>query len=240
MGGARGFAAVSRESRATRLHTWSPGLRAGRPYPGPGDGSLTFGKRCHPIWAMIYAHMKLLIALALLALAATTIAQSEPKAQEAKGIDLGGPTMTVFVARDTAAWDSVKQTVGKQQMIPRGMPKGDGLELLDAVDFRKQMIVAVFWGEMNFSGQSERCWIEQVSEAKGEVVVDCRATLWGGAVKASYRAWPYHVKVVPRSDGPVQFKQTTEWKAAPGRSEKDKVLATLKTGEWKQEIAVGK
>src|SRR6266446_9396317 len=98
-------------------------------------------------------------------------------------------------------------------MLPIGMPKGDDLKLLDGIDFQKQMIVAVFWGKMNFSGQGERCWIEKVPAGKEEVVVDCRATLWGGAVDASYRAWPYHAKAVPRSDLPVQFRQTTEWKA---------------------------
>ena len=178
--------------------------------------------------------MKHIIALILLAFTSLSVAQ--PRPQEVKGTNLGGKTGTVFVARDRATWDKVKQTLGQPQMLPIGMPKGDDLKVLDGVDFQKQMIVAVFWGQMNFSGQGEECWIEGVSVEKEEVVVDCRATLWGGPVKHSYRAWPYHAKVVPRSELPVRFKQTTEWTARPGRSEKDKTVATLKLGDWKQEI----
>jgi len=161
---------------------------------------------------------------------------AEQQMQEAKGIDLGGQTTTVFVARDKDTWNAVKQAVGKPQMIPEGMTKGDGLNRLDDIDFQKQMIVAVFWGEMSFSGQGEKCWIEAVTTGKEEVTVDCRAILWGGAVKHAYRAWPYHVKVVPRSDLPLRFTQTTEWKADPNRSEKNKTLAVLKAGEWKCQV----
>ena len=164
---------------------------------------------------------------------------AEPQAPEAKGIDLGGKTAMVFVARDKATWDAVKQAAGKRQMLPRGMPQGD-LKPLDAIDFQKQMIVAVFWGEMAFSGQGEKCWIERVSAGKEEIVVDCQATLWGGAVVHAYRAWPYHAKAVPRSDLPVRFRQTTELKANPGHSEKDKTLAILKATEWKREIPAEK
>lgn len=178
--------------------------------------------------------MKHIIALLLLAFTSLSVAQPQP--QEVKGTNLGRKTGMVFVARDRATWDKVKQTLGEPKMLPIGMPKGDDLKVLDGVDFQKQMIVAVSWGQMNFSGHGEKCWIEGVSVASGEVLVDCRATLWGGAVDASYRAWPYHAKVVPRSELPVRFKQTTEWTAPPGRSEKDKTVATLKNGEWTQEI----
>ena len=89
---------------------------------------------------------------------------------------------------------------------------------------------------MNFSSQTEKCWIEEVAILKDEVLVDCRATLWGGAVDASFRAWPYHVKVVPRSALPVRFKQTTVWTARPDHTEKDKTVGTMKDEEWKQEL----
>ncbi|MDX1948307.1 MAG: hypothetical protein SFU86_23150 [Pirellulaceae bacterium] len=160
---------------------------------------------------------------------------TEKQVQEARGIDLGGPTTIVFVARDKVTWDAVKKAAGKPQMLPLGMPPGDDLESLDNVDFQKKMIVAVFWGEMTFAGRGEQCWIESVTTGKEEVVVDCRATLWGGRTTAAYRAWPYHAKVVDRSELAVRFTQTTEWKATPDRSEKVKVLATIKAGEWKQE-----
>ena len=123
--------------------------------------------------------------------------------------------MAVFVARDKTAWDAVKKAVGDRQMIPIGSAKGGGLDRLDTVDFQKDMIVAVFWGQMSFSGQGERCWIESVTTGKDEVTVDCRASLWGGAVKHAYLAWPYHAKAVKRSDLPVTFVQTTEYKAMP-------------------------
>jgi len=161
---------------------------------------------------------------------------SDLRVQDIRGIDLGARAPTVFVARDSNTWNAVKQAVGKPQMIPKGMTKGDGLSRLDDIDFQKQMIVAVFWGEMSFSGQGEKCWIEAVTTGKEEVTVDCRAILWGGAVKRAYRAWPYHVKVVPRSDLPLRFTQTTEWKADPNRSEKNKTLAVLKAGEWKCQV----
>ncbi len=121
-------------------------------------------------------------------------------------------------------------------MLPIGMKKGGDLGLLDGTDFQKEMNVAVLWGEMNFSSQNEKCWIEEVAILKDEVVVDCRATLWGGAVDASFRAWPYHVKVVPRSALPVRFKQTTVWTARPDHTEKDKTVGTMKDEEWKQEF----
>jgi len=178
--------------------------------------------------------MKHIIALLLFAIRSMSFAQPEPL--EVKGIDLGGKTMMVFVARDKATWDKVKQTLGEPKMLPIGMAKGADLKTLDGTDFKTQMIVGVFWGQMNFSGHGEKCWIEGVSVAHGEVLVDCRATLWGGAVDASYRAWPYHAKIVPRSELPVRFAQTTERTAPPGRTEKDKTVATLKLGDWKQEI----
>ena len=179
--------------------------------------------------------MKNIIALSLLAF--TSLALAQPPAQEVKGTNLGGKTGTVFVARDKATWDKVKKSLGEPQTLPIAMPKGDDLTALDGVDFKNQMIVVVSWGQMNFSGHGEKCWIEGVLVAKDEVLVDCRATLWGGPVDASYKAWPYHAKVVPRSELPVQFKQTTEWTAPPARSEKDKTLATLKNREWKKEIS---
>jgi hypothetical protein len=77
------------------------------------------------------------------------------------------------------------------------------------------MIVAVFWGQMSFAGEGEKCWIESVTTGKDEVTVDCRANLWGGAVDHAYRAWPYDAKVVKRSNLPVTFVQTTEYKGNP-------------------------
>lgn len=116
---------------------------------------------------------------------------------------------------DKAAWDAVKKAVGDRQMLPRGFAKGGGLDRLGAVDFQKDMIVAVFWGQMSFAGEGEKCWIEGVTTGKDEVIVDCRANFWGGAVDHAYRAWPYHAKAVKRSDLPVTFMQTTEYKARP-------------------------
>ncbi len=142
----------------------------------------------------------------------------------------------VFVARDQATWENVKEAFGAPKMLPIGMKKEGDLGLLDGTDFQKEMIVAVLWGEMNFSRGDEKCWIEEVAILKDEVVVDCRAMLWGGSVDASFGAWPYHVKVVPRSALPVRFKQTTVWTARPDRTEKDKTVGTMKDEEWKQEL----
>ena len=144
----------------------------------------------------------------------------------------------VCVARDKAAWEAIKHAAGKGKVLPIGTAQGNDLGLLDATDFQRQMIVAVFWGEMAFSGQGEKCWIEGVTVGKEEVVVNCRATLWGGAVKHAYRALPYYVKVVARNDLPVRFRQSTELKANPGRSEKDKTIGIVKAGAWKREASV--
>ena len=124
-------------------------------------------------------------------------------------------------------------------MMPRGTKPGDPLEKLDDTDFGRQMIVAVFWGEMSFSGQNEKCRIESVKVEAGKLVVRCQAELWGGAVKHAYRAWPYEVRAVPQSDLPVILVQTTNYQAAPKQSQKDKLLATLEPGEWKKEIKRG-
>lgn len=79
-----------------------------------------------------------------------------------------------------------------------------------------------------------------MTDGKDSVTVDFRANLWGGPVKHAYRAWPYHAKAVARSDLPVTFIQTTEYKGNPSLSEKDKKLATLKPGEWQWKMKEGK
>ena len=145
---------------------------------------------------------------------------------EASGIDLGGAKPVVYVVRDKATWDAVKKEAGGPQMLPIGFAKGVGLETLDKTDFDKQMIVAVFWGQMTFAGRGEKCWIESVKVGEKEVVVDCRAVLWGGRVGAAYRAWPYHARVVERSELPVKFVQTTELKGID-RTEKDQLLGVV-------------
>jgi hypothetical protein len=165
---------------------------------------------------------------------------AKPSVQEVSGIDFGGKTPMVFVARDKAAWEMVVQATGERRMLPIGFAAGQDLTSLGNIDFGKKMIVAVFWGEMSFSGQGEKCRIERVTAGTDEVVVDCAATLWGGAVKRAYRAWPYHALVVERSDLPVRFRQTTEWKADPKRSEKEKTLAVVAAKEWKKEVGSGK
>jgi len=163
-------------------------------------------------------------------------AEEPPQVKQARGIDLGGNVMALYVARDKATWDAVQQAAGERHEFPGGKLKGEGLERLDGVDFQQEMVVAVFWGEMNFSGHDEKCWIEGVSIGETEVTVDCRASLWGGDILRSFRAWPYDVKVVRRSELPVTFKQTTEYTAKPGLPEKEKIIAKLKSGQWKREI----
>lgn len=171
---------------------------------------------------------------------AKQIPAAKPAVQEAVGIDFGSRTAMVVVARDKAAWEAALQAAGKKQMVPIGMAKAQDLASLGKIDFGKQMIIAVFWGELSFSGHNEKCRIERTAVAGGELVVDCRATLWGGAVDAAYRAWPYHALVVDRSDLPVRFRQTTELKAAPDRIEKDKTLAIVRPTESRRELSAGK
>ena len=197
--------------------------------------------------ALLSKMMSRLLALFLLTFAAAPIAPllllrvpsapvAQPKPTDTKGNDWGGKAAMVIVARDQATWEKAKQSAGELRMLPIGMPKGDDLKILDGVDFKKEMIVAVFWGEKNFSRHGEKCWIENVSVLKDEVVVECRRSLWAGPTDASYRAWPYHAKVVPRSEQPVNFRQKTDWIDAPARVEKAKTVATLKGAEWKQEF----
>ena len=167
-------------------------------------------------------------------------AATKPAPRQAVGIDFGSGTAMVVVARDKAAWEGALAAAGKPQMVPIGMPKGDDLASLGNIDFSKQMIVAVFWGQLSFSGHDEKCRIERVAVDGGELVVDCRATLWGGAVDAAYRAWPYHALVVDRSELPVRFRQTTELKGGPTRGEKEKTLAVVTPTESKKELTTGK
>ncbi len=168
-------------------------------------------------------------------------AEPPPRTTEIRGIDLGGKGMQLFVARDKATWDAVRKEVNERRMVPTGMSKkGKGLDRLDSADFSKEMIVAVFWGKMEFTGEGEKCWIENVKAGKDEVIVDCRANLWGGAVDHAYRAWPYDAKIIARSDLPVTFMQTTEYKANPSQSEKERKLATLKSGEWQWKMKEAK
>jgi hypothetical protein len=169
-------------------------------------------------------------------------AEKPAPARQVRGADLGGTAAMVYVARDKATWDAVKKAVGERHEFPRSAVKGESpqdqsLERLDNVDFQQDMIVAIFWGEMNFSGHEEKCWIEAVDISDRQVSVACRANLWGGYVKRSYRAWPYEARVVRRSDLPVTFVQDTEYKADPNLMEKNKVLATLKPDQWKLEIS---
>ena len=126
--------------------------------------------------------------------------------------------------------------------LPADRQREPGLPQFNGVDFQKQMIVAVFWGEMNFAGHDEKCWIESVGKAKDAdghdfIKVDCQANLWGGEILRSYTAYPYHVMVVPRSNLPVKFLQTVRYRADKARGEKDKILATLGPNAWKQELA---
>jgi hypothetical protein len=167
-------------------------------------------------------------------------AEPPPPVKEVRGTDLGGAAMILYAARDRAAWDEVKKAAGDRRMLPIGMPKGEGLDQLDATDFQREMIVAVFWGQMSFAGEGEKCWIESVTAGHEEVTVHCRANLWGGAVDHAYRAWPYHAKAVPRSGLPVTFVQTTDFKANPKLSERAKKLATLQPGERHGTMPKGK
>jgi len=115
-------------------------------------------------------------------------AEEPPQVKQSRGIDLGGDVMTVYVARDKATWDAVQRAAGPRHEFPGGKLQGESLERLDDVDFQQEMIVAVFWGEMNFSGHDEKCWVEAVNIGDNDVTVDCRASLWGGEVLRSYRA----------------------------------------------------
>ncbi len=85
-----------------------------------------------------------------------------------------------------------------------------------------------------------RVFTERMTAKTTEVVVDCRAKFWGGAVDHAYRAWPYAAKVVPCSDLPVVFVQSTEFKGNPALSQKDKKLATVKPDEWQAVVKTGK
>ena len=180
-----------------------------------------------------------LLATAVLSSAAqipSARAEEPVQVREINGIQCGGDAMMVFVARDKAAWEAIKKEVGPSP-IPADRLKETGLAPLDHVDFHQDMIVAVFWGKMNFSGHGENCWIQDVTAGKKDVTVNCRAILWGGQILRSYLAYPYAVRVVPQSELPVKFIQTVDYKADATLSEKPKTLATLGPHEWKAKIA---
>lgn len=160
-------------------------------------------------------------------------AEDKPPVREASGIELGGDAMVVYVVRDKAAWDALRKEGGSSHF---GIKRPPALVVLDGVDFQKDMIVAVFWGRMNFSGRDENCRISDVKIGEKEISVECVANLWGGQILRSYQAWPYAAKVIAKSDLPVTFIQTVEYKAKPDRARRGERIATLKPPEWKQEI----
>ena len=63
------------------------------------------------------------------------------------------------------------------------------------MDFGQQMIVAVCWGEMNFSLQKENCWIEDVSVVKDAVVVKSSSKIFEEAALKSILRWRYNPKI---------------------------------------------
>lgn len=162
-------------------------------------------------------------------------ADMEP-VREVQGIHHGTMRGMTFVARDRKAWDALQEAVGPPQDLPRTAKPLESLASLNNVDFSKEMIVAIFWGEMTFSGQGEKCWIKDVTTNDKEVVVECQANLWGGPVKRAYRAWPFHVRVVPKSDLPVRFTQVTFWIEAPEKIEKARTLGVIKPDHWRQNL----
>ena len=123
--------------------------------------------------------------------------------REAHGTDVGGDAMVVYVVRDKATWEDMKKEVGHVHVSPTGKASGAGLAVLDGVDFQKDMIVAVFWGRMNFAGHGENCRITGVKgDAKNgdrEITVECVANLWGGDILRSYEAWPYAARSLPKT-----------------------------------------
>jgi hypothetical protein len=48
------------------------------------------------------------------------------------------------------------------------------------------------------------------------------------------------IKIMARSDLPVTFMQTTEYKTRPALSKKEQKRATLQPSEWKWKMAQGK
>lgn len=158
----------------------------------------------------------------------TVMAWAAEPVREILGIHYGSAKPSVHVARDRKAWEELKKSLGKPQDIPRTAARLRNLDELDEVDFEKEMIVAIFWGEHSFSGHDEKCWIHDVSVKEGELHVDGRAHLWGGAVKRAYRAWPFHVKVVAKSNLPVRFSQKTKWLDKPDQAEVTTTLGVIK------------
>ena len=80
----------------------------------------------------------------------------------------------------------IKQAAGERHEFPRSAVQGPSIKVpslddLDGTDFQQDMIVAVFWGEMNFSGHDEKCWIEAVDIGERQVTVYCRARFFGAA-----------------------------------------------------------
>ncbi len=117
----------------------------------------------------------------------------------------------------------------------RGLAQaGDALEQLDRVDFEREMIVAAFWGELDFTGHDEKCWIEAIDIGRDEVTVDCRSNLFGGQALRTALVWPYEVRVIARSELPVRFRLKIIYEPKGTEPDRELDLATLKPDAWKQ------
>jgi hypothetical protein len=166
-------------------------------------------------------------------------AEDVPQCKELKGLHLGEVKEWVrmaFVARDASTWEKVKNQVKEWDSKNRENPPQHGsrkelenLKLFDSVDFKKEMIVAVFWGDVSMNSTSDQCEIQSALIKKDGVLVKCCSQLLWNEEEAKnnhYIHWrgywdpikpvlPYHIKVVPRSDLAVKFVQTIEHEREP-------------------------
>jgi hypothetical protein len=111
-----------------------------------------------------------------------------------KGFESNVDESKTVVVRDAAAWKTLWHGHAPNRALP-------------AVDFSKEMVVAVFMGSRTTSGYDVT--IQATREEGGALVVAYRDTMPArDAMTAQVITAPYHLAAVPMHAGDVRFEKT--------------------------------
>src|SRR5437899_1704963 len=146
----------------------------------------------------ILLRVVLALAVALLLCLAANAVEKIPVRTLAKGAFSGITTPKQEVIKDQAAWEKFWNA---HHAKAKSAPK------LPAVDFGKEMIIAVTMGRKNSGGYSVE--ITGVAAAANRLRVSVKQTLpKPGAMVITALTAPFHFVAVPKSDLPAEFVET--------------------------------
>jgi hypothetical protein len=123
--------------------------------------------------------------------------QAAPVLLDLQGYTSGVTTFTTIVLKDASAWE----TLWKKHTLPLGSPPPP-----PAVDFSRDMVVAVFLGEKPSGGWGVR--IAGVDIRGGDATVSYKVSAPRvDRITTTALTRPYHIKTLPRRDGKVRFRK---------------------------------